>query len=82
MLEAQRYACAMGGKPFGENDRIFADHDHACRPKQHGATAKTCGNCIRGLLCFRCNTALGYVERHGALAETYLARVMAAKTAA
>jgi Recombination endonuclease VII len=77
MLEAQGYACAMCGEPFREGDRIFADHDHTCCPKQVKATAKTCGRCVRGLLCFRCNTALGYIEKYGALARAYLDRVAA-----
>lgn len=72
MLEAQGHACAMCAKTFGEGDRIFADHDHTCCPKQVKATAKTCGRCVRGLLCFRCNTALGYIENYGALARQYL----------
>ena len=81
MLEAQGRACAMCFTPFGEEDRICADHDHACCPKQVKATAKTCGKCIRGLLCFRCNTALGYVEKYTSLASAYLARVADAKAA-
>lgn len=74
MLEAQGCACAMCREPFGEGERIFADHDHNCCPKQIKQTAKTCGKCIRGLLCFRCNTALGDVELYGELAAAYLAR--------
>jgi hypothetical protein len=82
MLEAQGYACAMGGEPFEEGQRIFVDHDHTCCPKQVKATAKTCGKCIRGLLCFRCNTALGYIELYADLAEAYLGRVRPGQVAA
>lgn len=33
------------------------DHDHACCP-----THRTCGKCIRGILCRSCNHALGHLE--------------------
>lgn len=33
------------------------DHDHACCSKTYG-----CPNCIRGLLCTQCNTALGLLK--------------------
>ena len=72
ILADQDYCCAMCREPFERDDRIFADHDHSCCPKQRKATAKTCGKCIRGLLCFRCNTALGYIELYGKLARAYL----------
>lgn len=72
LLESQDYACGMCHEPFEEDQRVFADHDHKCCDKQLKATAKTCGKCIRGLLCFRCNTALGYIEKYGAMAEAYL----------
>jgi hypothetical protein len=77
MLEAQGNACAMCRRPFGAAERVFADHDHACCPAQVDQTAKTCGKCIRGLLCFRCNTALGYVELYGKMASSYLSRYQA-----
>lgn len=75
MLEEQRYACAICRTPFGDGKRIHVDHDHACCPAVPDATAKTCGRCIRGLLCVRCNTWLGWLERYGQAAEAYLARV-------
>ena len=75
LLEAQGNACGMCRRPFGQSQRICADHDHNCCEKQVKARAKTCGECLRGLLCFRCNTALGYIELYGDLARTYLESV-------
>jgi hypothetical protein len=71
----------MCGQPFAEGRRIFADHDHSCCPFRPKTRAKTCGKCIRGLLCFRCNTALGYIEKYGEMAETYLTRYEASRSA-
>lgn len=34
------------------------DHDHACCPGK-----RTCGRCVRGLLCRACNLDLAVVER-------------------
>lgn len=36
--------------------RFHVDHDHSCCPGK-----KSCGKCIRGLLCSSCNVALGYL---------------------
>lgn len=75
LLEAQGHACAMCRKPFGDEYPQF-DHDHSCCPPPNdGGRTKTCGKCVRGLLCFRCNTALGYIERYGGRADAYLASV-------
>lgn len=55
MFEAQGGGCMIcgglskGGKP------LFVDHDHACCPGQ-----RTCGGCVRGLLCGDCNLGIGY----------------------
>jgi hypothetical protein len=74
ILQAQAYACAMCRKPFGD-EYPQVDHDHSCcPPPPPKAQLRLCGKCIRGLLCFRCNTALGYVERYGDLAAAYLRR--------
>jgi hypothetical protein len=33
------------------------DHDHACHPKQ-----SMCKDCLRGVLCMKCNLLLGLAE--------------------
>jgi hypothetical protein len=68
LLEVQRHACAMCGKPFEDEQPIFIDHDHACCPDEKAS----CGKCVRGLLDLSCNTALGHIERRYELARAYL----------
>jgi hypothetical protein len=80
MLAAQGYACAICRDPF-ENQRICADHDHGCCPKLTDQTAKTCGRCIRGLLCVPCNTNLGWYELVGPAVDDYLTRYASSKAA-
>ena len=36
---------------------FVVDHDHRCCP-----TERTCGKCIRGLLCSPCNMTLGFMQ--------------------
>ena len=43
-----------------EGRRLQVDHDHECCPCE--GTRNTCGKCVRGLLCEKCNGALGYLE--------------------
>jgi hypothetical protein len=69
LMEVQGYACAMCPEPFTEDSVICIDHDHACCPGEK----KSCGKCIRGLLCLSCNAALGHIERKLKLAQAYLA---------
>jgi recombination endonuclease VII len=68
LLELQRYACAMCDEPFRENTLICVDHDHECCPGER----RSCGKCVRGLLCLSCNAALGHIERKYQLARRYL----------
>lgn len=52
MAATQGNACAIcGEKP----DVLHVDHDHACCPQK----GKSCGRCIRRLLCSPCNRGIG-----------------------
>jgi hypothetical protein len=57
-LKKQKNRCAVCrvNKPGGQG-RWGVDHDHRCCP----TAGKSCGKCFRGLLCNRCNVALGMV---------------------
>jgi hypothetical protein len=54
LLERQEGLCACCGGLPEPGTRLHIDHDHACCP---GKTS--CGRCVRGLLCVRCNKGLG-----------------------
>ena len=68
LLEAQDSACAMCHTPFKERQLVHVDHDHACCPEKN----RSCGKCVRGLLCLTCNISLGHIERRYAMARAYL----------
>lgn len=36
-------------------EKPHMDHDHRCCPGR-----RSCGECLRGLICFSCNTGLGH----------------------
>lgn len=55
LLDNQEYACAICTETFTKDSPPHIDHDHACCPDK-----TSCGACVRGLLCRRCNTAIGY----------------------
>lgn len=71
MLVEQGGGCAICEKPAPEGRRLSVDHDHACCPGE-----KTCGLCVRGLLCITCNVWLGFYENRDwvARADEYLQR--------
>lgn len=55
----------------GSSLRLTLDHDHSCCP-----VGNSCQNCVRGILCHKCNTAAGLLnddyERMIALASYIL----------
>jgi hypothetical protein len=53
LMQKQDHKCAICGANISE--RFFIDHDHSCCASRH----KTCGQCVRGLLCGNCNLGLG-----------------------
>lgn len=53
LLELQNYACAIC-KDTPEAKVLNIDHDHSCCN-----SGSSCGKCVRGLLCSRCNFGLG-----------------------
>lgn len=62
--------CELCGTRLGSHKGNFAiDHDHRHCPSETG-----CAECVRGLLCNRCNLTLGQVER--LLADGGMDRIM------
>lgn len=56
-FDAQDQRCAIchADRPqFSPGGGWHLDHDHSCCPGK-----KACGQCIRGILCSRCNRAIG-----------------------
>jgi cell division septum initiation protein DivIVA len=53
LLNKQNNSCRICRKSFA-GKAAHIDHDHVCCPGK-----KSCGKCVRGLLCGNCNTALG-----------------------
>jgi hypothetical protein len=60
MLVAQNHKCRICRGVFDLGNKLTipcVDHDHACCPKQ-----ATCGKCIRGVICYACNSVLGFAK--------------------
>lgn len=52
MLRTQEFACPICKEPIDTSAHV--DHDHKCCPGK-----KSCGECVRSLLCGPCNRLLG-----------------------
>lgn len=57
MLEAQGGGCAICGDPPPPGRVLHVDHDHSCCSGK-----RTCGQCVRALLCAVCNAIVGHLE--------------------
>jgi hypothetical protein len=64
LMAYQNGLCAVCGKPetriwptSGKQMSLSVDHAHSCCPGK-----KSCGKCVRGLLCFSCNTGIGFLQ--------------------
>jgi len=57
MLQEQNGVCAICKRPPTAKKRLAIDHDHDCCP-----AGGSCGKCVRGLLCFRCNSLIGRTD--------------------
>jgi len=68
LLLSQNSVCAICEKPSGMN-YLAVDHDHMCCDSK-----KTCGKCIRGLLCQKCNGFLGRIQDDPTRLVKYLSK--------
>lgn len=57
LLSSQGGVCAICHTP-PDRRMLAVDHDHACCPMP----MRSCGRCVRGLLCSACNIAVGFYE--------------------
>ena len=63
LMDIQRDSCAIcEDRLQGRNFSV--DHDHNCCDGY-----QTCGSCIRGLLCQKCNLGIGYVKDNAEILE-------------
>ena len=61
---AQGGTCAVCPAVLVVGGSTHVDHDHACCPGKY-----TCGKCVRGLLCTRCNMMLGFAKDNPEILE-------------
>lgn len=57
LLASQDGVCAGCSGPNTDKRGWQVDHDHSCC-----SGIKSCGKCVRGILCRACNTVLGQVQ--------------------
>ena len=58
MLKKQNHKCGICRKDFTKKRVPHVDHDHGCCSQG----ARSCGRCVRGLLCSNCNRGIGNFE--------------------
>ncbi|MCA1832563.1 MAG: endonuclease VII domain-containing protein [Actinobacteria bacterium] len=70
VLADQGGVCAICGEVCKTGKALAVDHDRTCCDEQ-----RTCGECVRGLLCSRCNQAIGLLQEAPELMEAAAAYV-------
>lgn len=60
MISNQNNSCLICKRIFTEELKIVIDHDHNCCNSN-----RSCGRCIRGLLCSHCNKIEGFLRSLG-----------------
>jgi hypothetical protein len=66
LLDSQNGRCAICSSDTPGKSHWAVDHDHACCPE----SGRSCGDCIRGILCGRCNLALGLINDDASILES------------
>jgi hypothetical protein len=71
LMQIERGPCDCCGTIDPGGKGVFeVDHDHECCP-----TRPICGQCVRGIVCHRCNILMPALEHDFAkMARTYLAK--------
>ena len=82
MLADQNDCCAWCEIPIADyraqSGKWFAvDHDHACCPE----SGKSCGGCVRALVCHKCNLAAGHFQDNLSAVSRYFWTVKAMRMA-
>jgi hypothetical protein len=72
--EMAKNGCEVCGENPYEHKILHLDHDHNCCPVNYidgkAENFSTCGLCVRGVLCNKCNAAVGRYEK-GVMREDY-----------
>jgi hypothetical protein len=67
-LASQNGVCVVCKRLPTENIPLGIDHDHNCC----NSGCRSCGKCVRGLLCRNCNNALGAINDNISILENLI----------
>jgi len=80
MFADQKGVCKVCGNPEtkimnGRVAKLSVDHDHSCCPHH-----RSCGECVKSLLCGNCNAALGFAKDNPKILESLLKYAIETRT--